>query len=289
MKLIMTLLVRDEDDIIASNIDFHLDRGVDFIIATDNLSVDGTTDILRSYERKGLLHYIHQSDDDFSQGQWVTHMARLACVDYGADWVINNDADEFWWPGQDDLKGVLNAMPPSCDAVNARRVNFLPRPTVEGDFFADTMTVRERQSRNALGQPLPDKVCHRAYSDIEVEQGNHGMHRRGRSVAAEPGAITVLHFPMRSYPQFANKIAKGGAAYERNTHLPIELGATWRYLYGLYRRGELEAYYRASVADQEAIERGLKDGHLVRDERVRAALSPGQIRAPRSNVSRGVY
>ena len=40
MKLVMTLLVRDEDDIIASNIDFHLNRGVDFIIAMDNLSVE---------------------------------------------------------------------------------------------------------------------------------------------------------------------------------------------------------------------------------------------------------
>ena len=289
MKLIMTLLVRDEDDIIASNIDFHLDQGVDFIIATDNLSVDGTTDILRSYERKGVLHYIHQSDDDFSQGRWVTHMARLACVDYNADWVINNDADEFWWPEQGDFKAVLDAMPPSCDAVSAKRVNFLPRPAAEGGFFAHTMTVRERQSLNALGLPLPDKVCHRAYPDIEVEQGNHGIRRCGRSLTAVPGAITVLHFPMRSYPQFANKIAKGGAAYERNTHLPVELGATWRYLYGLYRRAELEAYYRASVADDEAIERGLKDGHLVRDERVSAALSRGQARDPHFNVSRGLY
>ena len=98
MKLVMTLLVRDEADIVSSNIDFHLDQGVDFIIATDNLSVDGTTDILRAYERRGVLHYIHQTDDDYAQHRWVTNMARLACTQFAADWVINNDADEFWCP-----------------------------------------------------------------------------------------------------------------------------------------------------------------------------------------------
>jgi hypothetical protein len=280
MILVMTLLVRDEADIVSSNIDFHLDQGVDFIIATDNLSVDGTTDILRAYEQRGVLHYIRQSDDDYAQHRWVTNMARLACTQYAADWVINNDADEFWYPEYGDLKQVLNAIPASCYSVAATRVNFLPRRMEARDFFADAMIVRELQSVNSLGQTLPGKVCHRAFADIEVEQGNHEVRRGGCRVAAEPGPITILHFPMRSYRQFANKIAKGGAAYQRNTNLPPEIGSTWRHLYEVWQRGELETYFQKSIVVDDAVARGLREGRFVMDQRLRKVLSRLKRRAP---------
>lgn len=49
----MTLLVRDEQDIIRENIEFHLSQGVSFFIVTDNLSADGTAAILKEYEEMG--------------------------------------------------------------------------------------------------------------------------------------------------------------------------------------------------------------------------------------------
>jgi len=35
VRLVMTLLVRDEVDIVRANVDFHLEYGVDFVIVTD--------------------------------------------------------------------------------------------------------------------------------------------------------------------------------------------------------------------------------------------------------------
>ena len=53
MKLVMTLLLRDEEDIVRENLDFHLAQGVDRVIVTDNGSEDGTVEILREYEARG--------------------------------------------------------------------------------------------------------------------------------------------------------------------------------------------------------------------------------------------
>ena len=98
MTLVMTLLARDEIDIVDSWLAFHLNAGADLVIATDNRSQDGTTEVLEEYARSGHVHLIREPGEDLRQDEWVTRMARLAATEYGADWVINSDADEFWWP-----------------------------------------------------------------------------------------------------------------------------------------------------------------------------------------------
>ena len=106
MRLVQTLVVRDEADIVDAQIRYHLSAGVDFVIATDHESVDGTTEILESHEREGHLHLIRVAGEMREQ-RWRTRMARLAATEYGADWVINTDADEFWIPRVGTLKDVL--------------------------------------------------------------------------------------------------------------------------------------------------------------------------------------
>ena len=98
MRLVMTLLVRDEDDVLDEHIADHLNAGVSFVIATDHRSQDRTSEILESYARRGVLRVLREKGESGQQSVWQTRMARLAATEHGADWVINSDADEFWWP-----------------------------------------------------------------------------------------------------------------------------------------------------------------------------------------------
>ena len=266
MKLVMTLLVRDEEDILETNLRYHLEQGIDYVIATDNRSTDGTTEILKEHERAGHLRYVYEGDDDYSQAHWVTRMARLAATEHGADWVINNDADEFWWPKAGDLTQALAEVPSDVGTVRARRVNFVPRPGT-GPPFA-RMKVREVRSLNPNGRPLPPKACHRADAEVDVAQGNHRADgpRLGRVWARRP--IVIFHYPMRTYEQFENKIVLGGRAYERNADLPEKVGSTWRRLYERYQAGELPDHWAAQEVSDDAAAAGIAAGSMISDVRL---------------------
>jgi glycosyltransferase involved in cell wall biosynthesis len=276
MKLVMTLLVRDEEDIVADNLDFHLAQGVDEVIVTDNGSVDGTLEILRAYEARGLVRIIVEPTDDYSQGRWVTRMARMAATEHKADWVINNDADEFWWPREGTLRTLFEGLGGDVGVVVGHRTNFVPRPEDDRPYW-ERMTLRERESLNPVGKPLPPKLAHRAHPEIVVVQGNHRI--KGPDVGSEvdDGSIEILHFPMRSYAQFENKIVKGGRAYARNKELPEKTGRTWRRLYETWEQGGLPAHYEASVVAEAARQDLLEDTRL-RDylEALRLSASTGE-------------
>src|SRR5262245_7465782 len=102
----MTLVVRDEADVVEQQLAYHFDAGVDFVLATDHSSTDGTADVLRRYEADGRLRLFEVSGE-MRDSDWRTRMARLAASDHGADWVINTDADEFWMPRSGTLKDAL--------------------------------------------------------------------------------------------------------------------------------------------------------------------------------------
>jgi hypothetical protein len=258
MKLAVTLLAKNEVDVIDANIAYHLAAGADFVVATDNGSTDGTLEILEGYEREGVLHLIREPSTDFRQGAWVTRMARLA-AERGADWVINADADEFWWPRAGNLKEALARLPERYGIVHGVWRPFVARPG-DGSHFAERLTVR-LSMQAAINDPTNPfrparKAMHRAHPGVRVRDGNHDV--EGTPLVTLHGwyPLEVFHLPLRSRGQVETKYA--GGARRGLRFVPDE--------------DRLAAAADPLVVDDAELERGLAENVLVEDTRLRDAL-----------------
>jgi len=269
MKLVMTLLARDEADVIDANLQFHLNAGVDFVIAMDNLSQDGTTDILESYAKGGQLHLIRQDSEFLRQADWITQLGRMAATDFGADWVIHSDADEFWWPRGESLKDVLESIPARYGVVRALLRHFVPRPNDE-QTFAERMTVRMSAS-SPINDPRslyrPNlKIVHRADPNVNVSIGAQRLIDSPLAPLRGWYPIEFFHFPVRTVEQCERKYA----------HQLVAPGQTPSPYYDNVRKlideGRAQELYDSLVVDDDALRRGLDDGTLVVDTRLRDAL-----------------
>jgi len=251
MKIVMTLLVRDEDDIVADHLSYHLACGVDHMIVTDHGSTDRTREIVQSFVRRGRVTLIDESAPDLRQAAWMTRMARLAAAEHGADWVIGSSADEFWVGEYGDLHGALERVESGVDIVTPNRGNM--RPLKEQPGTPRTLRYREAASINADGGVLRSKVIHRARPDVTVGAGNYDVFSPAFSRPTPIAEIITLHYPHRSYEQYARKQRRRAAA-------PLD-------------EAVLRARYAAlpHAEDDDVIE-ALAAGTLVYDGRVAEAL-----------------
>jgi hypothetical protein len=280
----MVYKVRDEADIIEDNLRFHRAQGVDFFVVMDTGSTDGTIEILERYESAGLLRLerIRGRIQDV-QGGGEESIARTA-AEMGADWVIHNDADEFWWPASGTLKDALAEVDEKFGLVVAPRTEFVTRPG-EGPF-AERMTIREERLRH------PPKSAHRASREVRlrgphpVEIWSGGDPYRGlvgrpvlRTAAthreddplglviAPTFPIGVLHFPIRTFEQYRRRveIARADGYLGRNTEA--------RAVRDALAQNRLEEVFERLVLDDAAVAQAIREGWLVEQTSFRDYLA----------------
>lgn len=261
MKIVATMMVRDEADIVAAMVEHHLDQGVDLILVTDNASVDGTTEILRSYAELGVVDLRHDPVHRKQQGVRVTEMARRAFTEHAADWVLNLDADEFVRAVDPNLsvRDALERIPLDLGAFTTPVTNLVGPPGRRGSGihrlrWRDLRSEGELRTIGIHAQPTPNAV-HRGDPDVTVSQGNHFV-----SVVSggqpDPGvALEVLHLPWRSWEQLERKVANAGRAYAESPDLRPSRNHHGMADYRRYLGGRLWFYYlmrSPTVADLEA-------------------------------------
>jgi hypothetical protein len=264
-KLIMTLLVRDEEDIIEKNIRFHLNHGVDFIIATDNGSVDGTRGILKKYENKGLLHLIDEKIQDYSQAEWVNRMGKLAYEKYNADIIFHCDADEFWFSKRRNLKNEI-LKKQNVDVLRVNLVNVLLEDkqgleTFPGDSKWAVVNPYETQNceedtknKNLYLFRSPQKVIYKTENGyLDVVSGNHDVVATEKLTTNGSKDIIIYHYPVRSRKQFFRKAKNGGSAFELNKRLDKSIGFHTRRWFESYKNNRLEDEYRNLLLKRENV------------------------------------
>ena len=268
MTLVITLVVRDEAEILEANLEYHFAQGVDLAIVTDHGSRDATPEILRAYEERGLARVLRVEGVQHHQSRRVARMARLAAIEYDADWVINTDADEFWWPAAGTLADTFAAIPERYGQIIAPRNNFVPPRVHENRPFYEQLVIRERASQNLVGDPLEPKVAHRGNPEIVVGPGNHWV--SGAPLAPVPPCdlMEVLHFPMRTFAQFQRKVLATGLGLESLPFRSEEVGRDQLKLLELQRQGKLVDYFEHYVLSDERVASGLESGELVVDRRL---------------------
>lgn len=257
----MTLLVRDEIDIIKQNIDFHLENQIDGIIVTDNGSIDGTRDILQDYlNARKILKIIDEPQHNYNQQLWVNRMAEIATCEFQAEILIHADADEFWKP-RTEYKTIFNGQ----FRVKQIRANNIVLSDNPWPHNIEYVSIKPCNG-SLLENPMLNFVWKKVVLDvrhgmISVSQGNH----RASLPSEYTEEVSVIHLPVRDKQSFFRKVINGGSAYE-NSDFPESTGVHWREWYKLYQLGKLEKLYDAMLMDENKAQYLLEENFIVKIE-----------------------
>lgn len=276
-RLCMTLLVKDEEEMIEWNLLFHKSMGVDFFIVTDNNSTDNTPAILEKYRRKGwILEVINEKESGYEQKAWVDRMVWLAKTKYHADWVINADADEFWYSPSGSIRQELEQTSANVLCCNVKSMypqEGVPfwewqeavRPVAEASAFdLSVYSIFERQN---------PKVMHRTSGYLQISMGNHKVTMWPKR--QQSSHTCVYHFNVRGRERFILKMTNGGK--ELLTHKGRHGGRHWRYFYKLYQEGRLNEEYDR-VIGTDHLEELRRNNYLYPDNTLSAYFKTHIIR-----------
>ncbi len=291
--IVLTVLVRDEVDILGDMLRWHLDHGVDHVIAMDNGSTDGTTETLRDFEAMGCLTRIDRPSERYLQDVWTTEMAHLAHEDLGAAWVIPSDADEFWMPDDPGttLRDVLDAVPKDASLVTCPRHN-LSAPWNEIETLGWRAALVWRATRPAPVTParlraaapleapfaqgyMAPKAILRPRRVTRIGRGAHPHDIDTDGAGPVPAVpVTIHHAPFRSRAEVAASIARIGTAIAADPSAGPDVSAKYRRWHAMAETAGIDAVMAEIMPAPETIARDRMAGRIRADSRLSDAVRP---------------
>lgn len=273
--LYMTLLVKNEEDILENNLRFHKAMGVDGFIITDNNSTDRTSDIIRKYQEIGWVkEVINETATNYNQKEWVDRMVWIAKKRYKADWIINADADELWYAPSGNLKTEMTSTRANVLNCDVKVVYPEDKPFYQWNKMIKAVPDRTQFDLSLYSQfeRQNKKVAHRTSCYLQISMGNHKVTMfPKKSVNSN---IIVYHYNIRGKQHFMEKMINGGKQLEQ--HRSKHGGRHWRYFYQLHKEGKLEAEYER-VIGRNAYDRLLKEGYIYTDDTIAKFFATNQL------------
>jgi hypothetical protein len=263
-------------------LDWYLDNGVDFIVALDYGSIDGSIDILNSYQSAGALHWRPNPSHDYLRHNPFDAVATVAREEFGADWVIVCDTDEFLTTDNLSLSAALaEASEKDFAVISVPSFNMTGPFLTLGSRAAQQLTLRvDRPVEPAVDQFLSDdlptpcifihqapKTIVRAKTLIGYDPGSHGAKYSSGQAGTIPG-IRFLHYQMRDYGNFERKVRNTARWLRENSELGQSFGWHWRRWIRLYEAGELCAEHARQFVSAERAQELVADGTCSYDNRI---------------------
>ena len=241
MRSVCFSMVKNEEDIIEAFVRHTLGQ-VDHLFIADNLSTDGTRDILEALAAEGLpLTVSVDPAQAMEQNVKMTSMYRRhsAAEDFGFAFFL--DADEFLQLDKDRLHSVTR-QPGHGRAFYIPRQNYVytgePEPGNVHSVFA-RMTTLDSLKMSPKSMIFHDVAgCRR----FHIGNGNHHVRdwaQGGKTVSEEQPRqfASILHFPIRSIDQYLGKSLLGWLAMQLRepgvNEAPKTIGSHWRTQYRL--------------------------------------------------------
>ena len=218
MKLVTISTIRNESDILEAFVRYHL-QIVDQMIIINHRSADSSAQILQSLKKEGLpIELTEETSLELQQGLFLTHRMKKAVKDYGADWVIPLDADEFLAVSREgNVREVIEKIP-GDKIVKVPWRTYVPLPSdnyQEPNVLKRIQHFRSRENQNLRKIMIPRSLAMKKNGFVAA--GNHGFVRESFGKQKEfpyvhMDQLVLAHFPVRSSQQIMTKAFVGWLA-----------------------------------------------------------------------------
>ena len=303
-RIVLITVPFDQADILPDFLDWHLDLGIDLILAMDSGSTDGSRELLDTYAKTNRVVWTPLPERNIARYAQGDELAALARDRYGADWIILCDVDEFLCTTSGDVRTILaQADLDGISMLTLPRRTMTGPPLLAGQRATEALTLRiDRTVELPLEQlisgnyPVPfvflEVGGHLAVRASALAQYGTGAHFAtttwGKSATSDE--LYLLHYAIRGYESLRTKVQNTKAWLADNPQLGPGWGWHWRRWIRLDEEGRLKEDYDRQFVSPEDARQLVRDGSCVVDTTIADWIArKEELSRRRRRVSRWIH